>query len=309
MRTVYTTIVSLLLLLGACTPGANNKVKDTSTSGSITIASDHEFELLTKAEIDVFTYLYTNSKIRPVYKTEDSAFDLLLKDSVRLIVASRKLTAQEENYFNNKKLYPEQVKIASDALAFIVNNKNSDTLLTTDELKAIFGGQDSLWQQLNNKGGKGKITVVFDYNNSANASYIQQKLMQGKRFPSYCFALHGNRQVIDYVSKNENAVGIIGVNWISNEYDTTTIEALKAIKVVSLSSQKSSSSTDYYKPWPEYIATGQYPLSRDIYIISREAYTGLGSGFLSFVKSDKGQRIIFREGLLPVRMPSHNIHF
>jgi phosphate transport system substrate-binding protein len=46
-----------------------------------------------------------------------------------------------------------------------------------------------------------------------------------------------------------------------------------------------------------------YPLTRDVVIISREIGTGLGTGFISFAASDKGQRIVLKSGLVPVTMP------
>jgi len=297
------------LLAGCGNGGTPEKIKDTPTSGNICISADDEYSPLTEAEISVFEGLYRKTKIRSVYTTEDSAFSLLKNDSVRLIVVGRKLLADEETYFNDKKLHPEQVKIGTDALVFIVNNSNPDTLISLDKIKLLFNGKDSLWKQVDIKSQLNKVSVVFDHENSGNSHYISQKLLQGNKFPSYCFALHSNKEVIDYVSKNVNALGIIGANWISNEYDTSVIRFRKSIKVVAISIKESANPADYYKPDPYYMQTDQYPLCRDIFIISREAYTGLGSGFLSFVTSNNGQRIVYREGLLPSRAVSHNMHF
>jgi phosphate transport system substrate-binding protein len=44
-------------------------------------------------------------------------------------------------------------------------------------------------------------------------------------------------------------------------------------------------------------------LYRTVYIISREARAGLGSGFTAFVAGDKGQRIILKSGLVPATAP------
>jgi phosphate transport system substrate-binding protein len=51
------------------------------------------------------------------------------------------------------------------------------------------------------------------------------------------------------------------------------------------------------------MAQGQYPLLRDVMIVSREARTGLASGFMAFMASDKGQRIVLKSGLVPATMP------
>lgn len=303
-------IINVLLVFG-CTQQGPQKVKDTPTAGSIAIAADYEYEPITSAEISVFEALYVKAKIHPIFTTEDSAFALLLKDSVRLIVASRKLLAKEEDYFHTLKFYPEQMKVATDGLALVVNKDNPDTLLTLYRLKAIFSGKDSLWwHQGKANDEKNKISAVFDYENSGNSRYIMQHLASGNKLPAYCYAMHGNNQVLDYVSKNKNALGIIGVNWISDGYDTTTMRYMKNVTVVAVSKKDNPAGIgDYYKPTQENLQYSVYPLCRDVYIISREAYTGLGSGFFSFVTSNRGQRIIFRDGLGPITALSHALRF
>ncbi len=305
----YIKTLFLLVLLSACEPYGSQKAVDSPTSGSIKIGADEEFKPLTRAEVNVYSALYLNTKITPVFGSEDSMVDLLMKDSIRLAVISRKLSKTEETYFNNLKLFPEQVKIAGDAITFIVNKDNPDAMLTAEQVKDIFKGKDSLWSQVGKANEQGKITAVFDYQNSGNAKYITNNFIQGQKFPAWCFALNGNKKVIDYVSRTPNSLGIIGLNWLSSEYDTAVLNALKHVKIVAVSAKESNNAGDYVTPSMETIASGEYPFCRDIYIVSREAYTGLGSGFLAHVTSNKGQRIIYQEGLLPVHMPSHNIHY
>ncbi len=313
-------ILLFIPLLASCSGQLNKKEKDTSTSGMVTIGADYEYEPVTTAEIEVFQALYNRAKIRTVFTTEDSAFALLLKDSVRLIIASRKLTPDEENYFHSLKLYPEQMKVATDALVLIVNKINTDTLFTLQQLKSVFMGKDSNWMQAGevhsgsapragNDSSSGKLRIVFDYENSGNSRYIIQHLAENGKLPDYCYTLHGNTEVINYVSKNRNALGIIGVNWISNIYDTSVIRNLREVNIIAISKKESPSLNDFFKPYPENIQYGYYPLCRDVYIVSREAYTGLGSGFFSFVTSNRGQRIIYRDGLAPIAQISHTISF
>ena len=60
---------------------------------------------------------------------------------------------------------------------------------------------------------------------------------------------------------------------------------------------------NYYKPYQGYIADGTYPFIREVYIINRETFTGLGTGFVNFVAGEKGQRILLKTGLVPATMP------
>jgi phosphate transport system substrate-binding protein len=60
---------------------------------------------------------------------------------------------------------------------------------------------------------------------------------------------------------------------------------------------------NFCKPYQGYIAERSYPFCRDVYMISRETFSGLGTGFVSFVAGDQGQRIILKSGLVPATMP------
>ena len=76
------------------------------------------------------------------------------------------------------------------------------------------------------------------------------------------------------------------------------------IHVLSLSPPLNAPYADgYFKPYPYYTALKQYPLVRDVYIVSREARAGLGTGFASFVAGDAGQRIVRLKGMLPATIP------
>ncbi len=64
-----------------------------------------------------------------------------------------------------------------------------------------------------------------------------------------------------------------------------------------------SDDSAFYQPYQAFIAQKQYPLLRDVIMISREARAGLASGFMAFIASDKGQRIVLTSGLVPATMP------
>lgn len=106
------------------------------------------------------------------------------------------------------------------------------------------------------------------------------------------------------MEQNKNAIGVIGVNWISDFDDSTAINFLNRIKVLGISEDPAPISTEsYYQPYQAYIAQQAYPLRRYLYIISTEGRAGLGTGFAAYVAGDKGQRLILKSGLVPATMP------
>jgi phosphate transport system substrate-binding protein len=116
-------------------------------------------------------------------------------------------------------------------------------------------------------------------------------------------ALNNNRDVIDFVAKTPNALGIIGVNWISNQRDTTCMGFLDKIKVIAVSKEDVATEANSFQPYQAYLANGQYAFTRNVYVILADPRIGLTSGFTSFLTSDRGQRIILKSGILPATQP------
>ena len=296
-------IVTFTLLIG-CSGNNNKTINETPTSGDIKIAVDEAYQLLFDSEVETFESLYKYAKITPLYKPEGEAIDLLMKDSVPLIISSHKLTDAQEQNLKSGNIIPKTLKIFYDALAFIVNKENPDTLIRYDQIKDIFSGKISKWQQINSKSKLGELTVVFDNNKSCNTRFIKEKFELKDNFPAYCFAVKSNPEVINFVEQNKNAIGIISVNWISDKDDTVSHGFLQKIKVVSVGDEANTDGTgNFCKPYQGNIAEGSYPLTREVFFINRETFAGLGTGFASFIAGDIGQRIILKSGLVPATMP------
>jgi phosphate transport system substrate-binding protein len=278
---------------------------DTPTSGEIMIVVDESYRPLIEVQKDTFMEIYKYAKINIRYLPEAEVFkELMNNDTIRLAITSRDLTKDEKSYFESRKSFPRGLKVAEDAITLIVNKDNPDTAITYEQLEAIIQGKISSWKQLNTGSKIDSIRVVFDKNGSSNARFLKERFLKEKNFGSNFFATNSNAAVVDYVSQNKNSIGVIGVNWISDRDDSTTVAFLKKINVVALSMPDTGKSEiEFHKPFQAYIALKKYPLLRDVTIIIREGRNGLGTGFASFVAGDQGQRLIRLTGLLPATMP------
>ena len=276
----------------------------TPTSGSTNISIDESFQPIMESMVDTFESIYDRADIEADYKSEGEVLKDFLNDSTRVIILSRELTPAEEASFKQKKLIPRTTKIAIDAVALITNPNNQDTLLTMEEVRSIFNGESTSWKGLDEKSGQGDITIVFDNNNSSTARYVRDSLTTNQKLPENTFAANSHKALIDYVAENENAMGVIGVNWISDLDDSTAISFLNKINVLGISEESNPQTTEsFYQPYQAYIAQGVYPLRRFLYVISTEGRAGLGTGFASFIGGDQGQRIFLKSGLVPATMP------
>lgn len=289
--------------LSACQSKPKDGLTDTSTSGVIAIAADESFRPIIQEEADVFEGLFPLAGIVPRYVTEVEAVNLLLKDSLRLAITSRKLTPEEMNSFNSRKFFPQEIKIATDGLALITNRDNPDSLITVNELRSILTGKTTQWKELYPASCLKDILPVFDNKNSSTVRFAVDSICKGAPLSDRVKALKTNKEVIDYVSRTPEAIGIIGVNWLSDRNDSTGLTFSKEVRVMSVSAAAQATPENSYKPYQAYLYYGDYPLTRSIYALLNDPRSALPWGFASFLASDRGQRIILKSGLVPATQP------
>ncbi len=304
---VYIYLLLTVLSLGwlvACQPAPKDGRTDTFNSGEVYITADESFRPIIQEEIDVFEGLTPLAKINPIYTTEVEAINLLLKDSVRLAIATRTYTPEELRYFESQKFIPRSIKIAVDGLAFIVNRQNPDTLISVKDIRRILTGEVQSWKELYPESKLSDIYLVFDNPNSSTVRYAVDSICQGTPLDNKeVYALQNNKEVIDFVAKTPQAIGVVGVNWLTNRSDSTHLSFRDEVKVMSVSAQDEATPDNSYKPYQAYLFYDLYPLSRSIYALLNDPRNGLSWGFSNFLTMDRGQRIILKAGLVPATQP------
>jgi len=296
-------LVITILLLNACSGGSSDL--DNPRKGNITIAADESFKPLVDALTGAYEGIYPDAHFDIDYKPEQQTILQLLQDSARIVFTTRKLTDREETMIKSKKSALKQQHIAIDGLAMIVSKANSDSLMTLSELKSIFEGKITNWSQLPGSNQSGLITLVFDDVNASNLNFIREKFKIKDLKNLRLIAPGSNKKVIDKVKENPLYLGFIGVNWVSDGHSVVSRELSKGLNVFGLSKKdKPSSISDYYQPFQSGLEFRNYPLSRDVYIISFEGYSGLGGGMMTYIARDVGGLIIQKMGLIPmIRFP------
>ena len=301
--------IFFILTLFSCQNKVKEKSNDTTyTSGVITVAIDESFKPIIQEEVDVFEALTPKANILPNYTNEVNAINLFLKDSVRVAVTTRALSSKEVEYLKSKSFVAHSYKLATDGIALIINNHNKDSLISVDQIKKILTGEALNWNEIFPKSKLGKFQVVFDNPNSSTIRYAIDSICNGAPLSKKLYAQNNNLEVIDFVSKTPNAIGIIGVNWLGNRKDTTNLSFKNDVRVMAVSSDPEANTENSYKPFQAYLFYGYYPLTRTVYVIVNDPIGSLPSGFTTFLTSDRGQRIILKSGLVPATQPVRVVH-
>ena len=291
-------LVGLLAVLMGCDGG--KPPLDNPSRGSITIAADESFLPLVTQLTSAYSGIYPNVHFDIVFRPEQEAINMMLHDSARLVFATRKLTKNERSGLDQQKVKGAAEKIATDGVALIINRANTDSLITMDELRAIFSGRTKQWSQLKDGNQKSPITLVFDNNNSSNLDFILDTLKITDVTGLRIFTTKSNREVIEFVRKNPSALGFIGVNWISDSDEPLSVELASDLRVVGVSNKANPAGrSDYFQPFQEDLGMQRYPLRRPVYILSRETHPGLGGGLINYIARDAGSLIVRKLGLWP----------
>ncbi|MGI4749094.1 MAG: PstS family phosphate ABC transporter substrate-binding protein [Janthinobacterium lividum] len=293
LKNVLKTVLILTVFSTSCN---QNRIIDNGsdefTSGTYNFVFDESISPILDQEIYVFKSLYTAAKPNVIYQPENKILDLILNNKARFAVMGRDLHQDEVKLLTNRNLPPKVGKVAIDAVTLIVGKNAVDTNLTLAQVKSLFDD--------NTKNTK---NLVFDNPNSSVLNYLKSIFSLKGSNQKNIYAVKNSKEVIKYVSEHENSIGFISYSWLI-EPDADYLEATKNIRVIGI---KDETVKTYFKPSQSTLALKQYPLMRSIYVVDCTGKIGLGTGFASFLQSERGQKIVLRSGLLPDSMPAREI--
>ncbi|WP_394853976.1 MULTISPECIES: PstS family phosphate ABC transporter substrate-binding protein [Yersiniaceae] len=194
---------------------------------------------------------------------------------------------------------PLAVPVAVDALVVLVNQDNPLTGLTWDQLDAIFSmtqrcgetGQLRRWGDVGLGGSWANRPFARYGRNSASGTYGYFKLraLCGGDFLPQVNELPGSSSVAQAVAGTLNSIGYASIG-----FHTSGVKALPLAE----------DGQHFIQPTADNVRNGHYPLTRFLYIYVNKApgqpLEPLTAAFFSHVLSEAGQRVITRDGYLPL---------
>ncbi|GEO07660.1 phosphate ABC transporter substrate-binding protein [Segetibacter aerophilus] len=283
----------VILLLAACNnQSENNKPQQNKTSNTLYISVDESFQPIIEEELKVFKSAYPDTKVVAEYKPEAECLRDLEKDSTKIVIISRELNREETKFFDGKVGFkPEFGQLAKDAVTVIVNSENPDSSFTVNELKQLLAGK-----------GNGKLQVAIDGNTATSTvRYLKDSLLAGAAFGKNITGAKNSEDLINYISSTPSAIGFVGISWITNPQSKQQEDAIGKLKMALIECKNCEEGT-FARPSQQTITFNQYPLVRGLYYVLKENYAGLGSRFVEFLSTERGQLIFRRALLVPTKM-------
>lgn len=275
----FTLLVSVFLFLFSC---GGNREEVTHREGEMTMYVDPSNKNLIEALTEIYTMKFPKVKFMFVYKPENQILQDLLDTVAYAALINQPLSEQQTEQLRQKSdMTARSTLLAYDAAIFITSPDNSLDSVTYDQLRSGIL--------------EGSSQIVFDNGNSGNFNTVIQEL--GIEIPKdkSVFALENAQAVIEFIQKSKGAIGVIGMNEISEEDNPKVKKILEQIKILPVVDENNV----VREPTVQNILALRYPFAKGIYFIVREPGFGIGSGFTRFAGSQQGQLIVRRAGLQP----------
>lgn len=211
-----------------------------------------------------------------------NGFKSLADGAAQIANASRFIKDSEIQNCISKKVYPVPFAVALDCIVPIVHKDNPVNGLTRDQLKGIFAGKIVNWKEV---GGADAPIVVVGRDTSSGTYGTWQEMIMDKgdktRVTPKAQVTASSGAMLASVSKNKNAIGYEGMGYVNN-----TVKGLKVDGVAASAATARS---------------GQYPLSRYLYMFTNGWPKGEVLDFLMYMQSDAGQKIVNSTGFVSLR--------
>ena len=272
---------------GCTSRPARPPVEDSLTSGRITVVCPIEAESLLTRERDAFVSLYPDSHIEIELARPREAVTRLFAAQCDAAVLSRDLSPEERGAASKGGLELEGYRFAKDAVAVVVHPDNPTENLALEVLKRIYQGEVTDWSQAS--GHTGRIVPVVPPEDSDMTDFFIEHVMDGQPIQARAVTAHSDSDVVREVASRPEAIGFVSMAWSDRGAKTLALSAVNGLP--------------YELPDAETVYQGEYPLSRPYVFEVRTAGPRLAHGFITYVTSQDGQRIVHEAGLVPTAVP------
>ena len=281
-----------VLLFFSCNNAERKEKKDDILSGNITVLVDETLMPIAIEQKEVFESSYYNAKINLVGKPEVQAINDLIKGDAAIIMLSRELTASEKKSFDQRSISPRIYSFAYDGVV-LVGSADVDSTIKVNDIVGLMKGEKSI-----------STTLVIDNPNSSLIRYFRDLGKIEKIANNYIEVKENASGVLNTVADGTNKIGILSFNqYLSLERTFSKKDKIRILSVLN----DTLANPAYVKPSQATLATGEYPLKRELKVLNYQPNLGLGMGFSAFLTGDRGQRIVLKSGLLPAIMPGREI--
>ncbi len=211
----------------------------------------------------------------------------LLNGTADIANASRRIKSKETDLAAQKGIKINEIAVARDGIAIIVNAKNPVNELTMDQLSNIYRGKVKSWKQVG--GHDSTFNLLSRESSSGTYSFIQKTVLGKKDFAKTAKLMPATSAIITEVASSKDAIGYVGLGYAQ--------EAKGKVKILKIKANKKAKAI---LPTDETVKNGSYAISRPLFMYSDANAPASAKDFLDYVLSEKGQEVVKEEGFVKI---------
>ncbi len=213
----------------------------------------------------------------------------LINGTCDIATSSREMKAKEFELARKHGVEPNEITVAYDGVAVIVNKNNPVENLTLDQLRRIFTGEVKNWKEV---GGKDLsiVTLSREVSSGTHMYFKEEVIRQGRKdstaeFSADTLLLTSSQAIVEEVVNNESAIGYFGMGYVSDRTKTLKI---------------GKTAQDCYLADMQNVMSKKYPLSRSLYFYTNGKPRGILKKYIDFILSHQGQQQFAETGFVPL---------
>lgn len=284
--------LSLVFVLSGC----NTQTSSTGSSASAYIQNMGSDTIVNLALAWAERYQQVQPDVRISVTGGGSGVGItaLINKTTDIANASRQIKPEELAAAKAEGLNPQEIVIARDAIAVIVNPANPVNQLTLEQLSGIYRGAYNNWKEL---GGEDRpiVRLSRETNSGTHVYFLESVVRLGNSkdktiFSSDTLLLPSSEGIISEVRDNPNAIGYDGLGYVTQEVKMVAISSLKTPDV-------------YVLPSAATVTDNSYVISRNLYMYTPNAPQGAVKAYLEWILAPEAQQIVKDLGFIPITNP------
>jgi len=269
------TIISLITLTGLAFMPAPKK---------ITVKGSDTMVILAQRWAEVYMKSHPESVIQVTGGGSGVGISALINGATDICNASRPMKQYEMDKLKDR--YASlgvEVPCAKDGITIFLNESNPVKELSLKQLSGIFSGKILNWKEVG--GTDAEIRLYGRENSSGTYVFFKENVVKTD-YAASCQTLPGTAAVVNAVSKDKSGIGYGGAAYASG------------VKHCAVKKDDKSSA---YLATTETVRSGQYPISRYLYMYLRNRPTGEIKAYIDWILGQEGQKLVTEIGYFPVK--------
>jgi phosphate transport system substrate-binding protein len=169
----------------------------------------------------------------------------------------------------------------------VVNRGNPVENMAIDGIRRVYDGRSTRWTEFG--GPDQAIEPVVQKIDSDLSEAFMQEVLEGQPIQARSVLAANDDQVLAEVGRRPWSLGYISL--------AAAARAPRMLRVASLEG------LSYRSPDLEAIHDREYPLTRTLNLYVRSVGHPLAKGFVTFITSNEGQKIVHQTGRVPITVP------